>query len=219
VRVLLLSAYPDALAGAFAKAGDRVTVTEERLADDAPDADFIVSHGYRHILKPPLLDRFAGRIVNIHISLLPWNRGADPNFWSWFDATPKGVTLHGIDAGVDTGEILAQTEASFGAGETLRTSYARLQAIAAALFEASWPAVRVGALEGVVQVGPGSYHRTRDKAPWWDLLPLGHDTPVEVVEAMGREARLSAGGSQSGPTQSAHPRAGRDPDPMSPCSE
>lgn len=46
--------------------------------------------------------------MNLHISYLPWNKGADPNFWSCIDGTPAGVTLHHIDAGVDTGDIIAQ---------------------------------------------------------------------------------------------------------------
>ena len=65
-------------------------------------------------------------MINIHISMLPWNCGADPNFWSWFYATPKGVSIHCIDSGIDTGGLLTQAEIMFPAGETLRTSYDRL---------------------------------------------------------------------------------------------
>ncbi len=45
--------------------------------------DFIVIYGYRNIIKKPIIDQLKGRIVNLHISLLPWNRGADPNIWSF----------------------------------------------------------------------------------------------------------------------------------------
>lgn len=193
MKVLLLSAYPEALTGAFAATADEVAVTQDRLTGEPPDVDFIVSYGYRHILKEPLLSRFEGRIINMHISLLPWNRGADPNFWSWFDRTPKGVTLHRIDASIDTGDVLAQRAASFGEGETLRSSYARLQQIAAELFAASWPQIRVGALDAVPQTGFGSCHRLKDKAEWWARLPLGHDTPVSVIEDLGRAEAAAHG--------------------------
>ena len=45
--------------------------------------DFIVSYGYRHILSKNILDLLPNKIINLHISYLPYNRGADPNFWSF----------------------------------------------------------------------------------------------------------------------------------------
>ena len=38
----------------------------------------------------------------MHISYLPFNRGAHPNYWSFKDNSPKGVTIHFIDNGIDT---------------------------------------------------------------------------------------------------------------------
>jgi len=72
--------------------------------------DWIVSHGYRHIVPPEVVARFRDRMVNLHISLLPWNRGADPNLWSFVEGTPSGVTVHYMDEGVDTGDVIAQRE-------------------------------------------------------------------------------------------------------------
>jgi methionyl-tRNA formyltransferase len=74
---------------------------------DRRPVDFLASHGYRHIIKPSVLDRLPRRAVNLHISYLPWNRGADPNLWSFIENTPKGVSIHYLDAGVDTGDIIA----------------------------------------------------------------------------------------------------------------
>ncbi len=56
-------------------------------------------------------------IINLHISFLPWNRGAHPNFWSFYDDTPKGVTIHLIDEGIDTGAIIYQKEITFDRNE------------------------------------------------------------------------------------------------------
>ena len=44
---------------------------------------------------------------------MPFNRGSDPNFWSFFDDTPSGVTIHKIDKGIDTGPILYQRQLNF----------------------------------------------------------------------------------------------------------
>ena len=70
--------------------------------------DFIVSYGYRYILPYEVLRHFSGRAINLHISLLPYNRGADPNFWSFVDNTPKGVSIHYMDTGLDTGKVITQ---------------------------------------------------------------------------------------------------------------
>src|SRR5690606_983365 len=110
MRVLIL-AGTEAQADALREVVGDVPWTSEK---DIPEADLLVSFGYRHILKD-----LSVPAVNIHISMLPWNRGADPNFWSWLDHTPKGVTVHLMDQGIDTGPIIAQREVAFGFGQTL----------------------------------------------------------------------------------------------------
>ena len=75
--------------------------------------NFLISYGYRFILRKEILDLFPNRAINMHISYLPYNRGADPNFWSFIEGTPKGVTIHYLDEGVDTGDIIVQKEVSF----------------------------------------------------------------------------------------------------------
>ena len=51
--------------------------------------------------------------INLHISYLPFNKGSHPNFWSFVENTPKGVTIHEIDRGVDTGPIIYQKKMKF----------------------------------------------------------------------------------------------------------
>ena len=86
--------------------------------------DFIVSYKYRFIISHDIVAYMKRKIVNLHISLLPWNRGADPNLWSFLKDTPKGITIHYIDSGVDTGDILLQKEFDFNLEEdTLKTTY------------------------------------------------------------------------------------------------
>jgi methionyl-tRNA formyltransferase len=160
---------------------------------DRHSIDFVVSHGYRHIIRPAFLERFPRRAVNLHISYLPWNRGADPNLWSFIENTPNGVSIHYLDAGIDTGDVIAQTVVDFGAGETLRTSYARLQSEIAQLFAAHWARIRVGTCDAVKQVGTGSFHRVADRERVAHLLPQGWDTPVAHLEKAGAEWRHSQG--------------------------
>jgi len=86
--------------------------------------DLVVSYSYRHIIKQDVLDTLPDKFINLHIALLPYNRGADPNAWSFLDETPKGVTIHIIDKGIDTGPILCQREVFFDyAKDTLGGTY------------------------------------------------------------------------------------------------
>ena len=94
---------------------------------DVKGFDSVVSFGYRHIIRKNVLDALKGRIINLHISYLPYNRGCHPNFWSFIDDTPKGVSIHYIDKGIDTGAILLQKKVEFSKEEnTLKKTYDRL---------------------------------------------------------------------------------------------
>jgi len=140
---------------------------------------FAVSHGYRYIL-PQKVILALDWVVNLHVSLLPWNRGADPNLWSFLSDTPKGVSIHHIDPGVDTGPVIAQQEVVFtDPGETLATTYTTLTSRVVSLFEQTWPSICLGEADSSPQSSGGSYHRLVDKQPYMHLLAeKGWDTPV-----------------------------------------
>ncbi|SDC79056.1 phosphoribosylglycinamide formyltransferase-1 [Rhodococcus tukisamuensis] len=78
-------------------------------AVDAHAPDLIVSAGFMKILGPEFLARFGGRIVNTHPALLPSFPGAHavPDALA-YGVKVTGSTVHLVDAGVDTGPVLAQ---------------------------------------------------------------------------------------------------------------
>jgi len=167
----------------------RVTQTMERL-DLATvrrlGADFLVCYRYRHILRPDILACFPDRAVNLHMSLLPWNRGADPNLWSFIEGTPKGVTVHYIDEGIDTGDIIAQREVIFDDPRaTLATTYAQLDETLQTLFRETWDAIRSGDCPRRPQPAGGSMHRLRDRDRVAHLLRQGWDTLVADLARRG----------------------------------
>lgn len=83
-----------------------------------------------------------GQIFNLHISLLPYNREASPNFFSFIENTSKGVTIHQIDEGLDTGPILAQKELFFDESkETFASSYEKLILEIQMLFKENWSSI------------------------------------------------------------------------------
>lgn len=173
--------------------GDQIHPFEEKLSDAVLEGvDFLVSYGYPFIIPTDVLLRFPRRAINLHISYLPWNRGADPNLWSFLEDTPKGVTIHYIDTGLDTGDILAQRKIAVRPDDTLRTSYQRLADEIEALFKETWPEIRLGRLAGRPQPRGGSIHRRKDKACFEQFLTNGWDTPV--AELIGKALQLDGGG-------------------------
>lgn len=144
--------------------------------------DFAISYGYRHIIKSNVLSHLKKHIINLHISYLPWNRGADPNLWSFLENTPKGVTIHLIDEGIDTGDIIAQKKIDFLENEnTLATTYIRLQKEILLLFEEQTPFIIKGCFEASKQPHGGTFHKSADKNKFIHLLSNGWNTPVELL--------------------------------------
>lgn len=189
MRVLLLSPYPERLTPTLEDAGDHVVPYDLPLTN--PTAiyeyiDFVVSYGYRYILKPiPPVPA-----INLHISLLPWNRGADPNLWSWLEDTPKGVSIHYIDEGIDTGPVLWGAASNLDETGTLATTYAKLQQDVEWLFGVCWTGLKDGFKLGSEQPPGGSYHHSRDKEPYLPLLHSGWDTPVKDLIGKALERPL-----------------------------
>ena len=145
---------------------------------------FLVSYGYRYIIKKDILDKLCNSAINLHISFLPWNRGADPNFWSFIEGTPKGVTIHHLDEGVDTGDIIVQKEIEFDSdnNDTLATSYDKLQQEIQQLFMLNWVDIKDGNIPRKRQVGKGSLHKAKDKESISHILTDGWNTPISVLE-------------------------------------
>lgn len=128
-----------------------------------PIFDFVVSFGYRHILSKRTIANLACPIFNLHISYLPFNRGAHPNFWSFFDKTPSGVTIHLVDEGIDTGPIVFQKRVVFDRHElTFSKTHARLIEEIQALFIDNLPALLDGKWTAHKQAGKGSCHSAKD---------------------------------------------------------
>jgi methionyl-tRNA formyltransferase len=173
--------------------GDRVSYTEQKIdisSELLKEVDFIISYGYRHIIKQNVLELFQNRAINIHVSLLPWNRGADPNLWSFLENTPKGVTIHIMDRGIDTGDVLIQEEIDFSCldeSETLNTTYTKLTQLAEDLFKRFWINTKQNGMvfTSHPQKSLGTFHFLKDRAKYEYLLEKGWHTPVINITGKG----------------------------------
>jgi phosphoribosylglycinamide formyltransferase 1 len=103
---------------------------EERLVTLLQDAavEWVVLAGYMRMVKAPLLEAFPRRIINIHPSLLP----AFPGLHAWEQALAAGAiesgcTVHYVDAGMDTGEIIERRRVPVLPDDTAASLHARIQ--------------------------------------------------------------------------------------------
>ncbi len=169
----LLTEYPDDLAlvvttdrdaifRAAQEAGvpARVYESDKSLLANIPSGlDLGVLAWWPKILKKPLIDVPKNGFVNTHPSLLPYNRGKNYKFWAIVERNPFGVSLHRVNSGIDTGEVIAQKEIDYDWTDSGETLYEKAQEKMVALFRQTYPALRTGVFESRPQVlGEGSFH-------------------------------------------------------------
>lgn len=163
--------------------GLQVKVCDERISLDFVKQerfDFLISYGYRYIINEEILTHFCQNAINLHISLLPFNRGSDPNFWSFVKDTPKGVSIHYLDKGLDTGDIIVQKELTFDtAKESFSSTYKILRDEIEKLFMQNWQEIKTKKCKRVKQEGEFSVHKSVDKQHLIKYLHDGWDTNIK----------------------------------------
>lgn len=186
MNVLVLGKNPSPIAPVLKETGCHI-IERDIIIDveylRSMSVNFAVSYGYRHIVPESVIDYLNEKIINLHIAFLPWNRGADPNLWSFLEDTLKGGTIHYINEGLDTGDIIAQKEVLFEEdGETLATTYKKLGDEIVELFKQQWPYIMCGNVRRRRQPSGGSFHKVSDKKKFDYLLSeKGWDTPVHKL--------------------------------------
>ena len=115
------------------------------------------------IIKAPLLSLARHGFINTHPSLLPYNRGKHYNFWAIVEQAPFGVSLHMVDEGVDSGDIVAQLPVPYNWEDTGASLYAKAQVAMIELFKSAYPRLRTLAFDRRPQnAAEGSFHRASE---------------------------------------------------------
>ena len=125
-----------------------------------PDIGISALFGY--ILRREVLDVFPSGCINVHPAFLPYNRGAYPNVWSIVEGTPAGATIHYVDEGVDTGDIVGQQGLIIEPVDTGATLYEKLCHLCFELFKQTWPLIQNGQILRKPQAEASTCHRARD---------------------------------------------------------
>jgi methionyl-tRNA formyltransferase len=151
----------------------------ERIRDEAAQtrirelgADVMVVVAYGQILPASLLTAPRLGTINVHASLLPRHRGPAPIEWSILSGdTETGITIMQMDAGVDTGPILAQARVPLAPDATAGALERQLADLGARLMVETLDGLQRGAITPVPQPAEAATHAARLKSEDGKLNP------------------------------------------------
>jgi len=139
-------------------------------------SDFVLSFGFRKIISDKIIKKLKKPIFNIHLSYLPFNRGAHPNFWSFIENTPAGVSIHKIDKGIDTGKIIVRKKIYFNISlnkfSTFKKTYDYLFIEAEKLFKKNFNKIYNKKYKKILNKKKGTFHYKKDLPKWmknWNM--------------------------------------------------
>ncbi len=143
--------------------------------------DILISYGYKYKINNKILKQFNYNCFNLHISYLPWNKGADPNFWSFAENTPRGVSIHQINEKIDEGPIIFRNKISYNENDTLETSYNFLLQSIENLFYKKWQYLKTNKYQKKIVLEKGSFHFSKDINNYNKFLTKGWSTKVSQI--------------------------------------
>ncbi len=129
------------------------------------ELDYIIGVHFPYIVPEEVLQIPRHGVLNLHPAYLPYNRGWHTPSWAILDDTPIGATLHFMDTGVDTGDIVHQRRLEVSPGDTAHTLYGRLKALEVDVFKEAWPTLVNGTFQRREQdAAAGTSHSRKDLA-------------------------------------------------------
>jgi phosphoribosylglycinamide formyltransferase 1 len=113
---------------AFSTRSERDSAMADWLRENG--VELVVCAGYMHLLEPVFLERFPGRVVNVHPAPLPAFPGAHPLEALLAAGAPEAAaTVHYVDEGVDTGPVIASEAVPVREGDTVESLRERVHEV------------------------------------------------------------------------------------------
>jgi len=113
--------------------------------------DYIFTLGFGEIFKKEFINASSGKIINFHPGLLPENCGSDPNISSLISGNKGGVSLHYIDEGIDSGEVILKKEIMLSSDETYNSLQLKLSLFTCSLLPEFLATLKFGNIVAVKQ--------------------------------------------------------------------
>ncbi|STP06694.1 formyltransferase family protein [Helicobacter fennelliae] len=141
---------------------DKKTIITDILKQDS-QFDFGFLLWWSYIIDKDLISIPRFGFINTHPSLLPFNRGKHYSFWAIVEQNPFGVSLHFVDEGIDSGDIIAQKVISYDWEDTGKSLYQKAQKAIVALFKAQYKKIITHSITRTKQnLNQGSFHYAKE---------------------------------------------------------
>jgi methionyl-tRNA formyltransferase len=148
--------------------------------------DVILSIHFPYLVTPEVLGLATDGVLNLHPSYLPWNRGWHTPTWCILDKTPAGGTLHFMNSGIDTGDIIDRVEVACEPWDTADSLYTKILDTEYSLFVRQWPTFRDGgSVRQAQDIAEGSSHLRADLRQS-NIQRLDLDETLTVRELLDR---------------------------------
>lgn len=148
------------------------------------DLDYVIGVHFPYIVPEEILELPRIGVVNLHPAYLPYNRGWHTPSWAILEETPIGATVHFMDSGLDTGDIVTQERLEVRPEDTAHTLYQRILALELQLFRESWPLLASGDPPRRPQPATGGSRHDRAELGLTSLRRLDLTAHAPVVEVM-----------------------------------
>ncbi len=152
---------------------------------DRHQPDVILVFG-TSLLKGPLLEKGKLGIINLHGGLSPEYRGADCTFWALYNREPEkvGCTIHYINAGIDTGNLIAHVSPEVRENDTELMLFWRAVKSSTSVYEELLNKLEHGEKPGAIQKDKGKLYQVKDRQ-------LCHERELEKLLNNGLLANIT----------------------------
>lgn len=110
----------------------------------ALELELVVGIHFPYLVPEEVLRTPRVGVLNLHPAYLPFNRGWHTPSWAILEGTPVGATLHFMDVGIDSGDVVHQRELEVSPADTADSLYARLKRLELEVFREAWPEIAAG---------------------------------------------------------------------------
>ena len=150
--------------------------------------DLLISSGYSHLIKQDIVNKFKGRIINLHATFLPWGKGIGTTLNTFLLNVPAGVSYHLIDKNFDTGKIIFRKLFTPNKNDTTRLFYSKLINNLNDSFIKDWKVIKKLNFVTHSQNKDNlriNYFSRLDFEKLIEILPLGYDTKLLDLLVIG----------------------------------
>lgn len=126
------------------------------------DVDFVLLAWWPKIVSALVIESVKIGVINLHPSMLPFNRGKHYWFWNLVEDKPYGVSIHFVDTSIDGGDIIFQREIPKSWEDTGQSLFDKARIEMLSLFIESYPKIANLDYTRIKQPPSGTYHNSSE---------------------------------------------------------